>query len=36
MGRFRSHLLKEDNTLSTRYNIPKKIDIVIHQLIGLN
>ena len=26
MGRFRIHLLLEDNTWSTRYNIPKKND----------
>ena len=36
MDRFRIQLLLEDNTWSTRYNIPKMIDIVIHQLIGLN
>ena len=34
-GRFRIQLLFEDNTWSTRFNIPKMIDIVIHQLIGL-
>ena len=34
MGRFRIHLLLEDNTWSTRYNIPKMIDIVFHPLNG--
>ena len=34
MGRFRIQILLEDNTWSTRYNIPKMMDIVIHQLIG--
>ena len=34
-GRFRIQLFLEDNTWSTRYNITKKIDIVIHQRIGL-
>ena len=35
MGRFRIQLLLEDNTWSTRYNIPKNDRFeVIHQLIG--
>ena len=36
MGPFRIQSLFEDKTWSTRYNIPKLIDIVIYQLIGLN
>ena len=35
MGGSRFQLLLEDITWSTRYNVPKKIDKVIHQLIGL-
>ena len=34
MGRFRFQLILEDNTWSNLYNIPKMIDIVIHQQIG--
>ena len=35
MGCFRIQLLLADNTWSTRYNIPKMIDVVIHQLNGI-
>ena len=35
MGRFRMQFLLEDNTWSTRYNIPKMVDIVNHQQIEL-
>ena len=35
MGRFRNQSLLEDGTWSTRYNIPKMIEIVTPQLIGL-
>ena len=35
MGCFRIQLLLKDNTSSARCNVPKMIDIVIHQLIGL-
>ena len=34
MGRFRIQLLLKDNTRSTRYVIPKMIDIAIHQHKG--
>ena len=35
MGRFRIQLFFSDNTWSTRYIIPKMIDIVVFQLIRL-
>ena len=36
MGGFKLQLLLADNTWSTRYNIPKMIDIAIHQINGRN
>ena len=35
-GRYKIQLFLEDKTWSASYNIPKMIDIVIHQLSGRN